>query len=160
MSQFVGDILKSATIVSADCSLRDAVRLMRADNRDRVYVTNDIGRVSGVVCDFTLLKALVRGESSSLAVGQFAAPLQDHLLPTQPLDEAAVFFREGFRTQMPVLENGQFLGIVERTSLLAALLEENLVSVHQADHSSEHCNGPSVIATLTGFLNQQSMKTG
>jgi signal-transduction protein with cAMP-binding, CBS, and nucleotidyltransferase domain len=159
MSKLVGDILKSATIVPSDCPLQEAVRLMTSENRDRVYVTDRVGHVSSVVCDFVLLKALIRGESSDINVGQLAAPLQDRLMPTQPLEEAAVSFRLGFRTQLPVFENGQFLGIIERTSLLAALVQENLTP---CDHDSETNRGTglSVVSALNGLLNQQSLKTG
>ena len=49
MHQIVSDILKSATIVSSECSLREAVRMMTGDHRDRVYVTDKVGRVTSVV---------------------------------------------------------------------------------------------------------------
>lgn len=160
MSQVVGDILRSAAIVPSDCPLQEAVRLMTSENRDRVYVTNESGHVSSVACDFILLKALIRGESSDIAVGQLASPLQDRLMPTQPLEEAAVFFRLGFRTQLPVFENGQFLGIVERTSLLAALVQENLKASHDGDRHNDHAEVLSVVSALNGLLNQQALKTG
>jgi len=158
MSHLVGDILKSATIVPSDCPLEQAVRLMTAENRDRVYITDNVGHVSSVVCDFILLKALIRGESSDIAVGQLASPLQDRLMPTQPLEEAAVSFRLGFRTQLPVFENGQFLGIVERTSLLAALVQEKLTSCPDDDGHDNHAEDLSVVSALNGLLNQQSLK--
>lgn len=160
MVHVVGDILKSAAIVSADCPLIDAVRLMTCEHRDRVYVTNESGHVASVVCDFVLLKALIRGESRDMVVGQLASALQDRLMPTQPLEEAAVFFRVGFRTQLPVFENGQFLGIVERTSLLAALVQEGLtISLAEGEHT-ECDQGLSVVSALNGLLNQQTMKSG
>lgn len=163
MVHVVGDLLKSAAIVSADCPLLDAVRLMTSEHRDRVYVTNESGQVATVVCDFVLLKALIRGESQHIAVGQLASPLQDRLTPTQPLEDAAVFFRVGFRTQLPVFENGQFLGIVERTSLLAALVQAGLTPSRADDDRDQHADGShgsSVVSALNGLLNQQSMKIG
>jgi signal-transduction protein with cAMP-binding, CBS, and nucleotidyltransferase domain len=123
-------------------------------------VTNEVGHVSSVACDFILLKALIRGESANIAVGQLASPLQDRLMPTQPLEEAAVFFRLGFRTQLPVFENGQFLGIVERTSLLAALVQESLAAGHEDDRHNDRTEALSVVSALNGLLNQQSLKTG
>ena len=157
----VGNLLESAAIVPCLAGTTEAVAQMNALHCERVYLTDENGLVSSVICDYTLLKAHIRGELSVTPLCQLAAPLQDILTPSQPLEEAAVLFRSCGKTEIPVFENHQFLGVLRRHRLVTALLDAESLNPAQSLQNRINAGGqPSVVSALTGMLNRHSFKTG
>ncbi|HSG68948.1 MAG TPA: CBS domain-containing protein [Planctomycetaceae bacterium] len=121
MTLTVHDIIEQAATIERGASIQEAITQIRITGSDRLYLVDSTSRPLGVVSDFTLLKAVLRGESCQMEIDCLAAPIADILTPEQPLEQVALFFRCGYRTQMAVISDGQLLGIVRRTQLLFAL---------------------------------------
>jgi CBS domain-containing protein len=115
------DIIEQATTIAMGTPLEQAIALIRESGTDQLVLTDDAERPVGVVSDFTLLKAVLRGESRDFPVDRLASPLDDTLTPDQPLQQVALFFRCGYRSRMVVVADGRVRGIVRRTRLLLAL---------------------------------------
>lgn len=117
------EIMEAAPTITAGATIRNAVASVRDSHSDQLYLTDSLGRLQGVVTDYALLKALLRGENDEQTIESLTAPLADILTPEQPLEQAALFFRCGYRTQMAVVDEGRLLGIVRRRPLLLAISE-------------------------------------
>ena len=124
MMPSVQDIIEQAATIETGSPIQEAISQIRVTGSDRLYLIDDQTQPIGVVSDFTLLKAVLRGELGQEPIDSLASPLVDMLTPEQPLEQVALFFRCGYRTQMAVISEGQLLGIVRRTQLLLALGEE------------------------------------
>ena len=160
MNLTVAELIESAAIVSCNASIREAVETMQVLNCDRVYVTDETGRISSVACDYRLLKAKICSEQNEASIQQYSAPLNEILNPSQPLAQAAVFFRTGHQTELPVFEAHQFLGVVRRTSLLAALMSSPEVVPDSSKNPIDAGDQKSSGSSLTGMLNKKSLKLG
>lgn len=129
---------------------------------DRIYVTGDDGRVRGTIPDYKIIKAYVRGELQTQTLRDLTSPLGETLEPTQPLLQAAVFFRDSRAAEIPVFSGDQFLGVVRRTRLLQELLNAELSgeaeTTNQTLRETQEC--PPSAPILTGLINLESRKTG
>jgi predicted transcriptional regulator len=144
----IGDMIENAAVICHDAGISQTIEIMTAHQCDRVYVTDEAGLVSSVICDYRLLKALVRGQLASCSLSDLASPLSETLHPNQSLSQAAILFRSGYATEIPVFESHQFLGVVRRKDLLATLF------------NCEEIAGPTAGSVLTGLNNQQTRKIG
>lgn len=121
MTPNVQDIIEQAATIETGSPVHEAIAQIRITGSDRLYLIDEAGRPAGVISDFTLLKAVLRGESCQMEIDSLASPIADILTPEQPLEQVALFFRCGYRTQMAVISDGRLLGMVRRTRLLLAL---------------------------------------
>ncbi len=157
----IGDMIENAAVIRHDAAISQTIEIMTAHQCDRVYVTDEVGRVSCVICDYRLLKAMVRGDFESCLLSDLASPLSEILSPEQSLSQAAVLFRSGHVTEIPVFESRQFLGVVRRKSLLAALLncEETTGSTTPLASLDREVR-PTAGSVLTGLNKPQTRKIG
>lgn len=162
MNQTIGDILELAVIVGHQTTVPEAIAAMASQNSDRIYITDPDGRINRVICDFTLLKAQVRGELQTVTLSSLASPIQEVLNPAQPLSQAAILFRSGLKSEIPVFDGPQFLGVVRRKRLIRELLVEKIcVKVAESpDEKNETCDRKSTAQALTSLRNQEARKTG
>jgi signal-transduction protein with cAMP-binding, CBS, and nucleotidyltransferase domain len=157
----VGDFVENAAVVPHDAAISQAVEKMIAHQSDRVYLTDETGSVTRVICDYTLFKAIVRGDLASCSLNQLASPLQNCLKPSQPLSQAAVLFRNGSMREIAVFESHQFLGVLKRQTLLAQFIEnEEKIAQPPQFPTIDHDARTSQSSTLSGFDHPPTRKIG
>lgn len=157
----VRDIMRSPVVtVSTDTTLQDAYRTMREKGFRHLPVLKD-GKVMGVITDRDLRLA-----TSSLAPTPFppASPVSDVMSrppltadPLDPVEDAAYTMRNRKIGCLPVLENGELVGIITGLDLLDALMRmtgadkpSGRLEVRLPDH-------PGELARLTSFLSHRDL---
>ena len=163
MNQTIGEIVENAAVVSHASTIDDAIEALASQDVDRIYIEDSGGKVSRVICDFTLLKSQVRGDLESATLSCLASPLPESLDPSQPLEKAAVLFRSGAKSEIPVVDGEKFLGVVRRKRLIKQLLLQKISldtakKTHTIDSTSSEYHSKASI--LTGLSNQQARKIG
>lgn len=114
MAQQVRDVMtKNPTMLDARTPLIDAARAMREGDYGDVLVSSD-GELCGIVTDRDIV---VRGlaeisDISSAELGDVCSRELTTVSPTTDVTEAARTMRERAVRRLPVVENGQPVGIV------------------------------------------------
>ncbi|MBD3672217.1 MAG: CBS domain-containing protein [Planctomycetaceae bacterium] len=162
MTKLIGEIVETRLTISHRSSITAAIEIMARCQSDRIYLTGDDGRVRGTIPDYKIIKAYVRGELQTQTLSDLASPLGETLESTQPLLQAAVFFRDSRAVEIPVFSGDQFLGVVRRTRFLQELLnvelsEEPQTTSHTPRETSDCLSSAPI---LTGLINLKSRKTG
>jgi CBS domain-containing protein len=115
MAQQIQDIMtKQVHTVRSDAMLLDVARLMRDKQIGDVLVTNRDGTLRGIVTDRDIV---VRADAASKAldktqVGEVCTDKLVKLTPTSSIDEAVKIMREHAIRRVPVVRDGQPIGIV------------------------------------------------
>jgi CBS domain-containing protein len=115
MAQQVQDIMtKRLYTVPSDATLLEVARLMRDQRIGDVLVTNRDGTLRGIVTDRDIV---VRADASTMPldttqVGEICTDGLVKLTPTASLDEAVKVMRQYAIRRVPVVREGQAVGIV------------------------------------------------
>lgn len=115
MAQQIQDIMtKQVHTVRTDTTLLDVARLMRDRKIGDVLVTDPEGSLCGIVTDRDIVvradavgKALDKTKVGDICSGELV-----ELSPTSTLDEAVQVMREHAIRRVPVVSDGQPIGIV------------------------------------------------
>jgi CBS domain-containing protein len=115
------------TTLAADASAQEAGRCF-ADSREvrAIFVTEDGGRLLGVVTRKTLVRAVVAtgSDPATTPLRSIAEPPRFTLDASLDLDEAFHLLEEEDLERVPVVENGRLVGILSRTVLRRRLAED------------------------------------
>lgn len=115
------------TTLGAGASAQEAGRCFAESGEVRaIFVTEDGGRLLGVVTRKTLVREVVAAgrNPGETAIGQIAEPAHWTLDPEVPLDEAFRFLEEHDAERVPVLEEGRLVGVLSRSVLQRRLAED------------------------------------
>jgi len=115
----VADLMSEQPVtVPPECSADAAVELLSRHNVTELYVTDERGRLLGVLPDYELLKAELNGEARQACAEQL---MSRHLPVFSPLTDAAEvarLFRDGRYCQFPVVSRGRLVGIITRADVV------------------------------------------
>jgi CBS domain-containing protein len=114
MARSVGDIMtRNPRTVDAGDSVAEAARQMRDGDFGSVLVLRD-GRVDGIVTDRDIaVRAVAEGrDPESTPVSEISSTGVATVEPSQSIDEAVQTMREQDIRRLPVVENGQPVGIL------------------------------------------------
>lgn len=115
MAQLIQDIMsKQVHSVTSNVSLLDVARVMRDKKIGDVLVTHRDGTLRGIVTDRDIV---VRADASNkpldrTQVGEICTDQLVKLEPTSTIDEAIEIMRQHAIRRIPVVSNGQPVGIV------------------------------------------------
>jgi CBS domain-containing protein len=113
--QRISDVMTAdVTTCPQDATIEDAARLMRQEDIGDVLVTDEEGRLAGIVTDRDIVvRALAEGRSPG------ETPVRDVLTtevvalePKDAVDRAVQVMRDGAVRRVPVVEDGRPVGIV------------------------------------------------
>ena len=114
MTQTVQDVMTTELVLcDSSTSLTDAARMMRDQDIGDVLVT-DGGELRGIVTDRDIVVRCV-AEGSDISQSTLADACSAELISIAPdtsLDEAAQVMRDRAVRRLPVVDNGQAVGIV------------------------------------------------
>ena len=161
MKMSIRELMIPPAIISQGTSLGDAARVLKRDDCDRIYLLDERHELMGVVTDYSLLKAVLRGEPLSACCDALVQPVEETLCPDQPLERAAVLFRCGHRTQIPIVDNHRLVGCLRREDLLEYLIEHAPDAEQLADEPrTEDAPPPATATALSSLLATESRRTG
>jgi CBS domain-containing protein len=115
MSQQIQDIMtKQIHTVHSDATLLDVARVMRDKMIGDVLVTDRDGTLRGIATDRDIVvRAVAAGKSlDKTQVGEICSDKLVKLAPTSTIDEAVKVMRENAIRRVPVVRDGQPVGIV------------------------------------------------
>jgi CBS domain-containing protein len=114
MAQMIREVMtKDPTVLDARTPIVEAARAMRDGDHGDVLVSKD-GELCGIVTDRDIV---VRGvaeitDLSSAKLGDVCTQELATIAPTDKVDDAVRIMRERSLRRLPVVENGQPIGIV------------------------------------------------
>lgn len=113
----------SATVCGPELSICAAAKLM-VDERIGSLAVMEGGLLSGILTDRDVLRAVASGKDcDSAIVSDWMTPDPDALTPDVDVSDAADWLMATGYRHLPVLEDGQLLGIVSIKDVLWALKE-------------------------------------
>jgi len=114
MAQSIRDVMTAAPVaLPATSSMIEAAQAMRdADIGDVIVVEN--GQICGMVTDRDItVRGVAEGRNlASLTLGDICSRQLTTLSPTDSVDDAVLLMREKALRRLPVIEDGQPVGIV------------------------------------------------
>lgn len=92
-------------------------RLLDSDSTE-LYVTDDDGRLLGILPDYELLKARLSGSWDEMTAGQLSSCRIVCFAPETECSVVLKVFREGLHSRAAILQNGRLIGQITRTAIL------------------------------------------
>lgn len=113
----------SAEVVGPEASLDEVAAAMVESGVGAVGVV-DGNRLVGIFTERDIMRAVADAEDlEDEVVGDWMTPAPDTFAPSVDVDEAAAWILETGYRHMPVMDNGELLGIVSIRDLLWAMVE-------------------------------------
>jgi CBS domain-containing protein len=118
-------VSEPATLASGAKAVEAGERLAQEDVR-AVLVTDEEGRLAGVVTRTTLVREIVAAgrDPRSTLLGEIAEPPRFTIDADLPVDEAFLLLEEHDLERVPVLEDGRLVGVLSRSVLQRRLAED------------------------------------
>ena len=109
----VRDVMTEATITETPTDkLRTAAERMWREQTGSLLITTD-GRLTGIITERDVLRAVALGADPDLATVDEAMSIDVHTVPPDmPLHVAAREMAARWIRHLPVVENGQLLGVI------------------------------------------------
>jgi acetoin utilization protein AcuB len=125
---------RNPVTISTDAPITEALKVMRMNSVRRLPVLDDAGRMVGIVSEKDLLYASPSSASSlsiyemhymlsQLKVTEVMTTDVTTISPDTPLEEAARIMADNKIGGLPVLQDGQLIGIITETDIFKVFLE-------------------------------------
>ncbi len=112
----------SATVIGPEATLGDAAEALVGEDLGSLAVVSDRSLV-GIITERDLVRALASGaEPESELVVDWMAEAPDTFSPDVDVEEAAAWLLEVGYRHMPVMEDGELLGILSIRDIMGALV--------------------------------------
>jgi CBS domain-containing protein len=128
--QSISDIMaKDLATLESGSNISDAARLMR-DNDTGAIIVTDGGRLSGLLTDRDIaVRAVAEGlDPNSTTAGEICTSDTITLEPSSSIGDAIRAMRDANIRRVPVVDNGNPVGIVSLGDLALALDEESALA--------------------------------
>ena len=114
MASKIRDVMTPAPItLSERQTAADAARMMKECDVGDVLVCSEDGRLSGIVTDRDLVvRCLADGRDGNATLRELCTPGVNTLEPGASIDDAVALMRSCAVRRIPVVENGDLVGIV------------------------------------------------
>jgi predicted transcriptional regulator len=111
-------------VIAADANAREVAELLIRPNVRSALVVDD-GRLVGCVTPDSIVAALARGEDvTALRARDLIEDEVTTIGPDAPLEEALRLMAERDLDRLPVIENGELLGVLPREPVVRRLMED------------------------------------
>lgn len=114
MSQLRNIMTSNVITVQESQSIQEAAGLMRQHNIGSIPVVNNQGQMTGILTDRDItLRSTAQGQTPNVPVSQVMSSQQMvSATPNMGVEEAAQLMSDQQIRRLPVLENGQIIGMV------------------------------------------------
>ena len=134
-------------LLSNLATISDAEQAMTDRHCTQLFVVDSTGAFLGMLFDYTLLKERILGAENNRTIDNLISQPEVILTASQPVQEMILFFREARHARLPVMENGQLVGHVDRTDIMRLMMtleavEESLTNATSALQPNEAIRGP------------------
>ncbi len=144
MRMTVADLMTERPVtVLPDCSADCAIDILYRTEVTELYVTDQSGRLLGVLPDYELLKAQLSGESREATAEQLMSRGIPVFSPEADAAEVARLFRDARFSRFPIVRAGRLVGIITRGDIL------RLMAVLRRIEAPTPVKAPKLIASRT-----------
>ncbi|MEX0851643.1 MAG: CBS domain-containing protein [Gaiellaceae bacterium] len=121
----VADIMTPSVLsVPPDATLAETAARMSARHVGAVLVLED-GKPTGILTERDVLRAVGEGRIESAKVSDWMTPNPETIEPSESTDMAATLMIHGGFRHLPVLEEGNIVGIVSIRDLMRVVLDDS-----------------------------------
>lgn len=152
MYSIVADLMRvrHGSVLPESSSLREAAERLIVSDCDVLVTTDDAGRLTGVISESCVVRALLSGAAESREIRGFVSHHAVSATPTATLSTVLPLFRSAVVTVIPVVrETGEVLGLLQRRDVIAALMRNRDDSVATAG-KTDGCNSRKATETARG----------
>ncbi len=114
---------ENVVTIDQDASIQDAIELLLSQGISGLPVTDKQGQLVGIVTEFALLAIAYDEKVQGDTVAQHMTSELYTVGPNDPVNKIADLCLLHRVRRVPVVENGQLLGLVSRRDVLKALYE-------------------------------------
>ena len=138
--EVVRDILehKGSRVVSVsrDTSVREALRLMEKENIGAVLVLDPNGHSAGVFSERDYARKMPSASPSreDTPVAEVMSSKVWTVTPTKSIEEAMAIMTQGRVRDLPVVADGELLGMISIGDVVAAMIHEKEYLIEQLEH--------------------------
>lgn len=133
----VSEIMETRVVAAkANATCTSLAQKMLSGFLSGLPVTDDEGRVIGVVTEFDILKVLRNGANLSKTARDIMSDKPICLDANQSVEEAIELMTRHHIMRIPVVSHGKLVGIVSRTDVLRAFVKEEF-QVFEANEDLE-----------------------
>lgn len=119
MRMTVGDLMSRSFVrVSPQCSADEALNILDRHEATELYVTDNLGRLLGVLPDYEIIKTQLSGEAHEATVEQLMSRGVPVFKPESDAAEVARLFRDARFGCVPVVRAGRLVGVVSRADIV------------------------------------------
>ena len=111
--------------IGPEAALREAARRM-VDRGVGAVVVLEGERLTGILTERDILKAVGRGDEETSSVGDWMTRHPDTIEPSDSTDHAAVLMIHGGFRHLPVVEGGAVVGILSIRDLMRLALADRM----------------------------------
>jgi CBS domain-containing protein len=124
--------------VGPEATIDEAMTIVLAKDAAEIYVTDDDGRLQGVVPDYELLKSRMSHTAGDESIERLMSRNVATVHPDSPVDAAMAACRESCRRVIAVCEAGRLVGQISRRDVLRMM--ESLRSMDRVAANSSSAN--------------------
>jgi CBS domain-containing protein len=134
----------------ANSTVADAAQQMRDLDIGDVLIEQD-GRLTGIVTDRDLVvRALAEGRDATSKLGDIVSSELVYISPTDTAEDAIRLMRERAPRRLPVVENGQAVGIVSLGDLAAERDPDSVLGESSSAPPNHWLDSSRVVSKLAG----------
>ena len=123
MSTSVRRVMTPVSTLSMNATVCSALQVLVNDRVDSLYVTDNAGRLLGILPDYEILKSVLAGTHADQVVGNLVTRNIQTVEPDTPVHQVAARLREWRTQSLAVVEDGRILGRVTRSEVLDSLTQ-------------------------------------
>lgn len=143
--------IRHGLVVTETATLREVAERLIISDCDLMAVTDECGKLAGVVCESNIVRALIANPATNVTIQSIvihhaeSVRLDANLATVQPL------FRSCTNTAIPVVDaNGFVCGLLMRSDVIRSLLNRNTESAESATAKGSAARlSPATPATST-----------
>lgn len=115
---------KNVVTIKADILLKDAIRILVGKGISGVPVVDDSGKVTGILSEKDIINYMFSGNLSTAVVSEAMTKNVVSMTSETDLDKVALVISEKKFRRIPIIDNGNIVGIISRRDIIRSLLSE------------------------------------
>ncbi|MGE3315392.1 MAG: cyclic nucleotide-binding/CBS domain-containing protein [Planctomycetaceae bacterium] len=125
----IKDLVSSTPVcLNSSCTVAEALEFVLERNVAEVYITDDEGRLAGVVTDYELLKSQLMNTVDDRGVETVMCRCPAVASAVEPVAAVAARFRDGRHSKLAVVEDGKLVGTVGRHDVMRSVQADAVLS--------------------------------
>jgi CBS domain-containing protein len=118
----IKDLLSSTPVcLKSSCTVAEALELVLERNVAEIYITDEEGRLAGVVTDYELLKSQLTDTVDERGIETVMCRCPAVASAIEPIAAVAARFRDARYSKLAVVEEGKFLGVIGRHDVMRSM---------------------------------------